>query len=181
MNQSPTVLDKVNKNDLLQRASSLANGSPCHFIGNPIHRSDQIILKIYFPDKAKTWAAKIPFDQECPFYGISVQPLELLANWHPQIPAPRVHGYVDVDQEEEEGEGESKVGVVYMLMEWIDGKPMQPWSLNEPPVEARCKVLDQIAVLMPGMLRMSAVDRGIRFYGTLLHAPYHHCESSELM
>lgn len=160
------IIDKVNKDALLQRASSLANGSPCHFLDNPIQRVDQVILRIYFPNEDKTWAAKIPFDQEFSFYEIAVQPLEFLARQHPGIPAPRVHAYVDVGGPEE---GENPVGVAYMLIDWQDGKPMQAWSLSEPPVETRHKVLDQIADLMLEMLSKDAVDGGIRFYGIVRH------------
>ncbi|KAK2765227.1 hypothetical protein FQN54_008926 [Arachnomyces sp. PD_36] len=162
------LLDKVNRSALLKKASALANGSPCNFVDDPIQRSDQIILKICFPHEGKTWAAKIPSDQEWPFYEIMVQPLQFLEKWHPGIPAPRVHGYVDVG---EEGNGEDKVGVAYILLDWIDGRCMQPWSLSDPPVEARHHVLNQIADLMLEMLGSSAAGKGIRFYGAPAGTP----------
>ncbi|KAI9669571.1 MAG: hypothetical protein M1817_004614 [Caeruleum heppii] len=159
MDNETSVLRKVNRDALLGRATSLANGSECHFVGDPIRRVDLAILKIYFPGQGTTWAARIPYEQDWPFYEVSVRPLEFLACHHPTILAPRVHGYVDV------GAGENPVGVAYILMDWVDGNHMQPWSLSEPPLPTRHRVLDQIADIMLEMLSKNAVNGDITVYG----------------
>ena len=166
MDPETDVLSKVNKDALLQRATSLANGLECYFVGDPIERVDQAILRIHFPCEGKSWAAKIPFEQQWPFYEISVRPLEFLARKHPGIPAPRVHGYVEAG-----AKGENPVGVAYILMDWMDGSHMQPWSLSEPSIFARHRVLEQIADMMLEMLSKNTVDGDIYFYGMIATIP----------
>ncbi|KAI9841307.1 MAG: hypothetical protein M1837_000793 [Sclerophora amabilis] len=166
MEPTTSVLSRINKEALLQRAALLANGSECHFVGEPIQRVDLAILRLHFPRQGKTWAARIPFEQEWPFYEISVRPLEFLALHHPKIPAPRVHDYVDVG-----ADGDNPVGVAYILMDWIEGSHMQPWSLSEPPLPARHRVLDQIADIMLEMLPKDAANGDIYLYGVPDGAP----------
>ncbi|RDL30699.1 uncharacterized protein BP5553_10044 [Venustampulla echinocandica] len=160
MDSEMDVLSKVNKTALLRRATSLANGLECDFVGDPIMRDDQAILRINFPSEGKSWAAKIPFEQQWPFYEISVRPLEFIARNHPRIPAPRVHDYVDAGAEQE-----NPVEVAYILMDWMDGSHMQPWSLSEPSISARHRVLEQIADIMLEMLSNKPIDGGIYLYG----------------
>lgn len=155
-----TIRDKINKEALIQRATLLSNGSESHLVGDAIQTNGAIILKICFPSHGNTWAARIPFDQEAPFYEMSIQPLEFLARNHPEIPAPRVHDYVDGGSKEG-----NPVGVAYMLVDWLDGSHLRPWSLTEPPVAVRHKVLDQIADLMLNMLSKDPVGGDILFYG----------------
>jgi hypothetical protein len=161
MNSTTSVLNKINREALLQRASFLNNESECHFIGDPVQTNGVTILRIYFPNQGNTWAARIPFDQEWSFYEISIQPLEYIARHHSDIPAPRVHDYVDGGGTE----GENPAGVAYMLIDWLDGSPLKPWSLTEPPIGARHLVLDQIADMMLDMLLKSPADGDVLFYG----------------
>lgn len=160
MDSETSVLNKINREALIQRATFLNDGSECHFVGDPIQMNGVTILRIYFPNQGNTWAARIPFDQEWSFYEMSIQPLEYFAHNHPEIPAPRVHGYVDGGTEEE-----TLVGVAYMLIDWLDSSHLKPWSLTEPPIAERHKVLDQIADMMLDMLLKNPVDGDILFYG----------------
>lgn len=155
--------DVLSRIALLRRASTLNHGLKCSFVGDPIERVDQTILRIHFPGNGTTWAAKIPFEQQWPFYEITVRPLEYLARKHPGIPAPRVHGYVDAGGVQGE---ENLVGVAYLLIDWMEGSHMQPWGVSEPSLSAKHRVLDQLADLMLGMLsKNAAVDGDIHFYG----------------
>lgn len=153
------IRNKINKDALLQRASQLAHGSECQFTDDSIETNGVIILKIHFPKHGNTWAARIDLDQEWPFYEMSIQPLEFLARNFPEIPAPRVHDYVDAGSD-----AENPVGVAYVLIDWLDGNHLKPWSLTEPPVPVRHKVLDQIADLMLNMLSKNPAGSDIRFY-----------------
>ncbi|MCJ1251601.1 hypothetical protein MMC30_008836 [Trapelia coarctata] len=126
------ILNQLNKDALLQRASSLANGSLCHFVDAPIYRISWVIPIIEFPAEKKRWAARIPTAQEFSFLEISVRPLEFVASKHPRLPAPRLHGYFDAG-----AAGDNPVGAAYMSVDWIEGMQMEPWSLNNPPVPMR--------------------------------------------
>lgn len=63
------------------------------------------------------------------------------------------------------------MGVAYILLDWIDGSHMQPWSLSEPSILARHRVLEQIADIMLEMLLKNSVDRHIYFYGMIATIP----------
>ena len=168
-----TLRNKIDREALLQRATLLAHGSKCQFIDGFIQTNGVVILKIHFPSYGNTWAARIPLDQEWPFYEMSVQPLEYLARHHPEIPAPRVHDYVDCGTEEK-----NPIGVAYMLVDWVDGSRLEPWSLTEPPVAVRHKVLDQIADIMLNMLSKNPISSDILFYGipdTIRYTPLLGC------
>lgn len=151
----------LNKDALLRIASSLSDGSPCYFISKPITHSSCTILILEFPAQNKSWAARIPEDQEYSFLEISIKPLECIALNFPNIPAPRLHGYFDAGP----GGGENPAGVAYMLVDWIEGEHMPPWSLTTPTVSRRYKVLDQLADMMLEMLSKTDVKGDISFYG----------------
>ncbi len=91
---------------------------------------------------------------------ISLKPLECIARNFLRIPAPRLHGYFDAG-----AKGDNPVGVAYMLLDWIEGKHMPPWSLTSPEVPLRHKVLDQLADMMLEMLTKENVEGDIPFYG----------------
>ena len=154
------ILCQLNREALLQTASSLANKLPCHFVEAPIFRDHCMLLVIEFRDAKKRWAARNPIDQDYSFLEISVRPLEFVARRHPSLPAPRLHGYFDAG-----AVGDNPVGVAYMLVDWMEGVPMEPWSLDDPPVPMRQKLLDQLAGMMLEMLSMTVVDEDILFYG----------------
>lgn len=157
------TLEKLNKDALLRTASSLSSESACYLIGEPINQSSCTIFVIKFPRENKCWAARIPEDQEYSFLQISVKPLEFLAHNLPNIPAPRLHGYFDAGVE-----GDNLVGVAYMLLDWIEGKHMPPWSLTSPTVPMRHKLLDQLADMMLEMLSNQKIEGDIPFYGDLI-------------
>ena len=160
MAPSEETLQQVNKDALLRIASSLCGGSPCHFVGDPITQSSCTILVIRFPKEDRSWAARIPEDQEYSFLDICVIPLECVALNFPNIPAPRLHGYFDAG-----AKGDNPVGVAYMLVDWIEGKHMPAWSLTSPTVSIRQKVLDQLAEMMLEILSTKEVKGNIHFYG----------------
>jgi hypothetical protein len=160
------VMSQLNKDALLQRASSLADGALCHFIDAPLYRTDWVILMIEFPDEDKRWAARIPLDQEFSFLEISVRPLQFIARKHPSLPAPRLYGYFDAG-----AVGDNPVGVAYMLVDWIEGRHMEPWTLDSPPVPMRHRVLEQLADMMLEMLLENAVDEDILYYGDFAGYP----------
>lgn len=74
------------------------------------------------------------------------------------------HDYVDAG-----AEGENSIGVAYILMDWLDGSHMKPWSLTEPPIKIKHHVLNQIADIMLNMLLKNPIDGDILFYG--IHRP----------
>jgi aminoglycoside phosphotransferase (APT) family kinase protein len=155
------ITRRFNKDALLLAASSIANGLPCVYDSPPMCRRDWMILRIHFPTVGNRWAARIPRDQQCSFYAIAIQPLEFVAHNCPKVPAPRIHGYVDVE------DTDNPVGVAYMLIDWIDGTPMQPWTLDYPTVARRHKVLTQLADIILELLSVTKINDGIHFYGTL--------------
>lgn len=55
-----------------------------------------------------------------------------------------------------------------MFYEWIEGRPLAPWSLAEIPVLQRQRVLDQLAEHLLDLFVGGADPdpRDIRFYGT---------------
>ena len=156
------ILKLLNKDALLQVASSLSGGLSCHFLGDPVAHSSYTILVIEFLLEHKLWAARISEDQEYSFLEISLIPLGYIARNFPNIPAPRVHGYFDAG-----AKGKNPVGVAYMPLDWIEGKPMPPWSLTGPPCLTRKKLLRQLARMMFEMLSTPAKD-DITFYGKSL-------------
>lgn len=158
---SKEVLGLLNQTALLRTASSLAHGTECRFVGDPIVRPGVTILVILFPNGNTRWAARIPHDQDFPFVDFCVRPLEFLAKNHPGVPAPRVHSYFDVDTG-----GTNPVGVAYMLLDWIEGSQMQPWSIDDPPPSKRMKVLDQLAEIIVELLLSNQIDENVLYYGT---------------
>lgn len=156
------IFHQLDKDALLQAASVCAGGWTCEFVGDPILSSTSLTLLIRFIDKSPMWAARIPLDQNYSFYRSYVQPLLYLKRYHQRVPAPRVRGYVDVDAPN------NSVGVGYMFYEWIEGRPLAPWSLAEIPVLQRQRVLDQLAEHLLDLFVGGADPdpRDIRFYGT---------------
>ncbi|KAL1960300.1 hypothetical protein VTO42DRAFT_8260 [Malbranchea cinnamomea] len=155
------ILQRLNRDALLQAAFACAGGWTCEFFGDPILSSTAVTLLIKFTDRLPMWAARIPLDQDYPFYDLYVQPLVYLECYHPTIPAPRVHGYVDTNVDD------NPVGVGYMFCDWIEGRPLPPWSLAGLPVLKRQRVLDQLAEHLLELF-IGGVDpnpRDIRFYG----------------
>lgn len=128
----------------------------------PMHSFSCIVLTIEFPEEKVRWAARIPYDQEFSFLRFCVRPLEYVARNFPNVPAARVHGYFDAG-----AVGENPVGVAYMLVDWTEGKHMEPWSLTEPAFAMKKKVLDQLADMMLEMLLKPAGD-DILFYGAYI-------------
>ena len=156
------ILRKLNKEALLQAASICAGGWTCEFFGDPIFTSTTVTFLIKFIDRDPMWAARIPLNQEFSFHRDYIQPLDYLEKYHPTVPAPRVHGYVDVDVPN------NPVGFGYMFYEWISGRPLPLWSLEELPILKRQRVLDQLADILLELF-VGGVDphpREIRFYGT---------------
>ena len=157
------ILAKVNKHALVKHASALNQNKRCFILGAPIVRPKQAILRIFFPRVNKCWAARFPVDQQSSFYESSIVPLLYIGNSPVGMLAPRIHDYVDGGI----WAAQNPVGVAYILMCWIDGSPMQPWTMDNPPGNARRCILDQIADLMLGMLRHNILGGSIRFHGTV--------------
>lgn len=157
------IISRLNLDELLQKASSLSDGLSCEFDGPPIYRKDWLIFRIRFAAKQKSWAARIPKDQKYSFRDISIKPLEVIARRHPRIRAPRLHGYVDAGTCTTDN---NPVGVAYMLLDWIEGKTMQPWSEDHPPTRLRQKFLDQLADITWEMLSDPVDQEDVLFYGT---------------
>jgi hypothetical protein len=154
------IISQLKKNALLQKASSLAGDASCVFDGPPICRDNWLIFRIRFASNRKCWAARIPKDQEYSFRDISIKPLEVIARRHPRIRAPRLHGYVDAGTAVD-----NPVGVAYMLVDWIEGKSMQPWTKDYPPTHLRQKFLRQLADITWEMLSDPIDGEDILFYG----------------
>ena len=130
------IHSRLNGGKLLRVASSLADGSLCDFDGPPIYRKEWMILRLRFYTTGKLWAARIPVNQENSFLKLSAQPLEFITRNHPRLPAPRLHCYSDTG-----ADIDNPVGVAYILVDWIIGKPLQPWSLDQPSVSVKRKFL----------------------------------------
>jgi aminoglycoside phosphotransferase (APT) family kinase protein len=154
------ITSRLNKNALLQKASLLSGDAPCEFDGPPICRDKWLIFRIRFAANQNSWAARIPKDQEYSFRDISIKPLEVIARRHPRIRAPRLHGYFDAGTA-----GDNPIGVAYMLVDWIEGKSMQPWTKDHPPTHVRQNFLRQLADITWEMLSDPIDGEDILFYG----------------
>ncbi|KNG82932.1 hypothetical protein ANOM_007954 [Aspergillus nomiae NRRL 13137] len=155
------VLKLLNKQALLEVASSLAGTPACQLDNNssPITGPGYIIFIISFRDRHERWAARIPLNQDDSFLEICIRPIQL-ARKSPNVPAPRIHGHFDCGSC-----GYNPVGVGYMLLDWIEGSPMMPWDQSTPPVPYRQKVLDQITDLILNMILECPLDTETLFYG----------------
>lgn len=154
------IINRLNQDALFQKASSLSNGLPCNFDGPPICRTDWLIFRIRVNAEQKSYAVRIPKDQEYSFYDTAIRPLEVVPRRHPCIRAPRLHSYMDVGTTRD-----NPVGVACMLIDWIEGKPMQPWSEDHPPTHLRQKFLRQLADINWEMLSDPIDGEEITYYG----------------
>ena len=159
MDSADNLLSRINLDALLQVISSQAPNEPkCHYVSNkPVVSSGYLIFIIEFSQSGQRWAARFPFAQEFPFAAFTVEPLQYIARNFPELPAPRVHSYSEPGQE-------SSIGAAYVLLDWVDGFPLEPWSLESPSVATRHKVLHQLADFMLQMTLKSA-SKGISYYG----------------
>lgn len=158
MESPEDVFKRVNKDALLNVASSAADGLKCQLdTGIPIVGCGYVILVIYFPDIGNRWMARFPLDQEFSFLESCVEPLEYVGRNFSHLPAPQIHGYSDAGRE-------TPVGAAYMLLDWIDGTPLKPWDHLEPPAPTKHKVLEQLAEFMLDMILADAKE-GITYYG----------------
>lgn len=153
------LLSRINRDALLKIASSTFPNEPnCQFDSStPVVSPGYVIFVVSFPDSGRRCAARFPSDQQFPLSVFSVKPLQYIAQNFPDLPAPRVHSFSEYGHE-------SPVGAAYMLLDWIDGSPLEPWSLDAPPVVTRHKVLSQLANFIIQMILKDA-GKEISFYG----------------
>ncbi len=158
MDPSKDLLSRINRDALLQIVSSIAAEPGCQYDSDkPMVTCGYVIFVICFPQSGRRWGARFPFDQEFPFSSFAIEPLQYVARAFPDLPVPRVHGFCEPGQD-------SPVGAAYMLLDWIDGSPLNPWDLDTPEVAIRRKILDQLADFILEMVLKEASE-GILYYG----------------
>ena len=88
------------------------------------------------------WTLRVPYNME-PVEG-TVKMMGYVKDTVPSIPIATVHAWSD----SKDGDG---VGTPYILMDWIEGSTLE-WNANFPPLEARQKVMAQLAQYTVDML-----------------------------
>ncbi|KAF8526960.1 hypothetical protein BU17DRAFT_82459 [Hysterangium stoloniferum] len=140
---------KINWDQVLKTASSI-RGKPCAvFEAEEFSGGCNIINRILFDDGI-LWALRIPYDEMHLPVECTVTTMRYVHRTVPSIPVATVHAWSD----SEDGDG---VGTPYMLLDWIDGKPLE-WDANVPPPAAREKVLHQLAQYIVDLLAHTAID-----------------------
>lgn len=151
------ILDLLNKQALVEAASSFAGSPTCQIDSSPSSITPgYIIFVIAFPDRDERWAARIPLDQDESFE-LCIAPLKL-ANRSANVPAPRLYGYSECGPN-------NPVGVGYMLLDWVEGSSLMPWDHVIPSPPNRLKILHQVADLILNLITKCLPDDSIIYYG----------------
>ena len=119
-----------------------------------------VLYVLHSAKVAKRLLARFPLLQGEPFFQESIQPLHYIAKYHPSIPAPQVYSAADAVSAHT-----NDIGAAYMLLDWMEGSPLQPFDLKSPPIAARIRVLEQLAEIMLELLLGHAQRDDINFYG----------------
>ena len=162
MPSAEDVLSKLKSTALTEIIEAKAKEQCQVDVKTPVAVTDfHILLRAYLLSSGRTWLIRIPKDQEYSILGwASVRPLEYVAEKFPNLPAPRAHGHSDSSDL-----ANNPVGVCYMMLDWIHGGIVPPFTLQSPSLEAKRLVLDQLAELMLDMLLAPAT--GDILYGRL--------------
>jgi hypothetical protein len=101
--------------------------------------------------------------REC-WMPLIIGPLKFLNHSLPHLPIPKVHSY-SLDSA-------PPVNVPYMIFDWIEGMPLQAFTKESPPRDARYRILNDLSDFVLDMaLCPIAGDKVIWFYGRF---PTHH-------
>jgi Phosphotransferase enzyme family len=131
------TLSKVNFEELLSIASTRRTDSTAIEILKPLIRygGSHVVVPIKFKD-GTIWAARLA-NEDCEgLLGKSLNVLNYIEKNCPDVTAPRVKAADVLD---------NKVGVAYLLLDWIDGVSLEDWSPCFPVREDRHFILDGVA------------------------------------
>ena len=136
--RADNTLRKVCFSELLSIASTLRPNHTAVEIVKPLiqYGGSHVVVPIKFEDGA-IWAARLAND-DCEYLlEKSLAVLNYIEKTCPGIPAPRIKASGLLDT--------SKVGVAYLLLDWIDGVSLEHWSPDLPIREHRTVILDGMA------------------------------------
>lgn len=130
---------------------------------------DSLLLVLEFAQSKSRWAVRLPTDYGVPaeyWAPCLVPPLLFIETALPQLPAPRIHSY--------SFSYDGPVGVPYILLDWIEGKPLPPFTDTWPRREQRYNILDELSDILLDLI-FCPLDhaQGIRYYGMILPLSYY--------
>ena len=111
-----------------------------------IETPNRIIFLISFDGHPSRWAAYIPnnlsheeYDHEGVEYCLSNErrTLEFLAKEAPHLPVPRIHAYSLTS--------DAPVDVPFLILDWIEGSSLEPFTDVWPPLALRRSLLDDLS------------------------------------
>ena len=158
MNSVDRLLSKVNKDALLRSVASVAGERRCQLHSDkPLTGNGYMIFLIELPEQERIWAARFPLDQNFPFAPLIVEPLLYAARNFPQIPIPKLHDYRDIGSE-------TDVRAGYLLLDYMNGTPLRPWTYEAPAFAVKQAIIDQLSNHMLAMISKPA-GKDITHYG----------------
>lgn len=162
MAQFEQILARLDREALRDVVCEKAHGLIPYFSDARVVRNGCVVLLLCFKESTKRWAVRIPQDQEHAFLFEIAGAMQYVAREFPALPVARVHGFWEPGKSDKMNV--NPVGVSCLLVDWIEGKPLAPWSIANPPMARKKVVLEQIADIMLEMLLRPA-GKGIRYYG----------------
>jgi len=170
MAASNNVLEVLDQDALLLSIHDLYPywGSPkfviAHDTFKTITTANRYILIVEFSAHERRLAVHIPkyIDDDDPrerWMSLIIGPLKYLKHSLPDRPIPTVHSYsLDFAP---------PVKVPYMIFDWIEGVPLQAFTNESPPRDARYRILNDLSdfVLDMSLCPIAGDTEGILFYG----------------
>jgi aminoglycoside phosphotransferase (APT) family kinase protein len=166
------VLQKFQSEELLRLASSLRpEWGICDFVtrSDPstpsapltIKTGNGFLLILKFTHNPARWAVRIPrtYKEDVTRWAACwIHPLEFITESLPDVPAPRIHSYSLLWDE--------PVRVPFILLDWIEGKPLPAFTHAWPNHDQRVRILDQLSDILLNLIFCPLHGaRGIRYYG----------------
>lgn len=137
---------------------TLTEGYPPPLLVKTLNRQ---ILIIQFSDYSGRWAVHIPLeynsDEVESWKSFIIAPLQHLGDSIPHFCGPKLHHY--------SLSHENPIGIPYIILDWIEGKPLGPFT-NDIPLSARMGLLDDLGDVLLDMMSCSLENaKDIIYYG----------------
>lgn len=149
--QAVHLLNKIDP-DVLRGLLSKLPGASSQVGEIPIIKSYMnLLLLLTEEDSGKQWITRIPYDQEDRRFLIDqIEPLLRVRKRFGGFRVPKLYQYGLARDEE------NKLGIDYMLLDFVDGEQMPLWTENYPAWEHKEQILDRLADIYTEIFSRSA-------------------------
>lgn len=131
--------------------------SPCPLL--VIKTGNTITIMLKFSRVQSRWAVRLPSTLGADVRDWKlclISPLQFINSALPKFPAPRIHAY-DLSYD-------SPLTLPYIILDWIEGTPLAPFTESWPTANQRMRILDELSDILLELLLLPLNDAADLWY-----------------